>query len=136
MIADRRRRVDCHRPCSSAVLSVLVHVGQHDATACRGRRPTTATFDLLPRPSCRSIRSTRGPATCWSRCATRTRSRTSSAALQAAGDRDVVVMTVRLLGMRRQRGSGRPDARRRRTSGGCSRRSSRSPSGTAVRCAC
>ena len=51
------------------------------------------------RRTCRSDRSRPGPATCWSRSAIRTRCRTWRAALQAAGDRDVVVMTARLLGV-------------------------------------
>ena len=51
------------------------------------------------------------------------------AALQAAGDRDVVVMTVRLLGSTTQVSSRLPKPGRRRTSAGCSQTSWRSPSG-------
>ena len=58
-----------------------------------------------------------------------------AAALQTPGDRDVVVMTARLLDVDvSEETPARP--RRRRTSGGCSRTWSRWPSASAVRCAC
>jgi len=55
------------------------------------------------------------------------------AALQTAGDRDVVVMTARLLDVDvGEEGAGQTS--QRRTNGGCSQMSSRWPSGSAVPC--
>ena len=108
---------------------LFVHGPGSRRRAWSKRRSVATPSICCPPPSCRSIRSTRGPATCWCRpqsALARPRGRRRS---RRRGDRDVVVMTVRLLGVDvAADASSRHHADARRAAA-LSRRSSRSPSG-------
>ena len=94
--SDRRRRV--HRGGRShRGLGALVHRGRATRARPSTSAPTRARSTCCSPPSSRPTRSRPVPATCWCRSAIRICSPTSSAALQTPGDRDVVVMTARLL---------------------------------------
>ena len=116
-------------------LTVLLFVARRDAEP-RVAADNPATLDLLPAAELSLDHIDARPATCWSRCGTRARSRTCRPRSGASADRDVVVMTVRLIGLdvaedaadRRRADAGRAAAA---LGGDCA-----SPSGTAARSAC
>ena len=85
-----------------ATLALIALLSGWFTAAARQRRPskfapTRAASTCCSPPNCRRIRSRPGRATCWCRSAIHISSPTSSAALQTSGDRDVVVMTARML---------------------------------------
>ena len=110
-----------------SVAAVVLIAALTASLAVISRQPASAsiesdeTFDLLPSPRrfARPDRRASGQRA-GARSAIRMRSAHVVAALQTAGDRDVVVMTVRLLGVDVSDENGQRRARRRRTSAACS----------------